>query len=257
MTIYERIDDQIVQGYEYMYQRQATKCCDAWLDAWEDIKTIIKETDVKSIYDLDKQHRYIKLISNYAQDLSAELHNAGVANPSYHEKRIKYSKELLQYSGSDQRIKENTRRAIAESYSAMGDMETCSQLFEGWLQEDPDWGWGYIGWSDCWYLYKSSGGDYEKAEQVLLKGLSRPEIRDRIDLIARMVELNEQYQRPDKAREYKMLLHKLMSTASETSLYYKPSPTIKPAAPGRNAPCLCGSGQKYKRCCGAQVQKVG
>jgi len=25
--------------------------------------------------------------------------------------------------------------------------------------------------------------------------------------------------------------------------------TIKPVAPGRNDPCLCGSGKKYKKCC--------
>ncbi len=26
---------------------------------------------------------------------------------------------------------------------------------------------------------------------------------------------------------------------------------VRPADPGRNEPCLCGSGKKYKRCCGA------
>jgi uncharacterized protein YecA (UPF0149 family) len=29
-----------------------------------------------------------------------------------------------------------------------------------------------------------------------------------------------------------------------------PAPIIKEAAPGRNAPCSCGSGKKYKHCCG-------
>jgi len=27
-------------------------------------------------------------------------------------------------------------------------------------------------------------------------------------------------------------------------------PVVRAAAPGRNDPCPCGSGQKYKRCCG-------
>ncbi|RRJ84038.1 YchJ family protein [Aestuariirhabdus litorea] len=26
-------------------------------------------------------------------------------------------------------------------------------------------------------------------------------------------------------------------------------PTVKPRAPGRNSPCPCGSGKKFKRCC--------
>jgi SEC-C motif-containing protein len=29
------------------------------------------------------------------------------------------------------------------------------------------------------------------------------------------------------------------------------APVVKSPAPGRNDPCTCGSGQKFKRCCGA------
>lgn len=31
----------------------------------------------------------------------------------------------------------------------------------------------------------------------------------------------------------------------------KPKPVVRDAAPGRNDPCSCGSGKKYKKCCGA------
>ena len=31
----------------------------------------------------------------------------------------------------------------------------------------------------------------------------------------------------------------------------KPAPIVKGAQPGRNDPCPCGSGKKYKKCCGA------
>jgi hypothetical protein len=31
---------------------------------------------------------------------------------------------------------------------------------------------------------------------------------------------------------------------------YKPRPSVVPKTPGRNEPCSCGSGKKYKRCCG-------
>ena len=255
MTIYEKINDQIELGYDYMYQHETTKCCDEWLAAWEEVKTVMKEAKINNIIELNKEKRFSEFIINYAQELMFELHNAGIEDASYYEKRIIYCTELLTYCGDDQNIKENTRRGIGESYTGLGDMETCDRLFEGWLQEDPDWGWGYIGWSDSWYLYKEEGGNFEKAEQILLQGLSQEEVRDRIDLVARMAEINEKAKKPEKVREYKALLHKLMPTTSKTSSYYKPSPLIKPPEPGRNAPCPCGSGQKYKRCCG--VQKVG
>jgi hypothetical protein len=37
----------------------------------------------------------------------------------------------------------------------------------------------------------------------------------------------------------------------ETEEYPKPQPYIAPLKIGRNEPCPCGSGKKYKKCCGA------
>jgi SEC-C motif-containing protein len=31
----------------------------------------------------------------------------------------------------------------------------------------------------------------------------------------------------------------------------KPAPIVKPKMPGRIDPCTCGSGKKFKKCCGA------
>lgn len=42
--------------------------------------------------------------------------------------------------------------------------------------------------------------------------------------------------------------------ASKAKLYQeRPEPPIPPKAPGRNDPCPCGSGRKYKRCCRSRV----
>jgi SWIM/SEC-C metal-binding protein len=32
-----------------------------------------------------------------------------------------------------------------------------------------------------------------------------------------------------------------------------PTPIIATATPNRNSPCPCGSGKKYKKCCGAKL----
>ena len=42
-----------------------------------------------------------------------------------------------------------------------------------------------------------------------------------------------------------LALHALRSAGAET-----PAPAAVQAKPGRNDPCHCGSGKKYKRCCG-------
>jgi hypothetical protein len=35
---------------------------------------------------------------------------------------------------------------MADSHYELGDKDTCDQLYNAWLEENPDWGWGYIGW---------------------------------------------------------------------------------------------------------------
>jgi preprotein translocase subunit SecA len=45
----------------------------------------------------------------------------------------------------------------------------------------------------------------------------------------------------------------LLSEARRKELYLeekKSKTVVKPPKPGRNDPCPCGSGKKYKKCCG-------
>jgi len=239
MNDYIEIDTQISNGYDYLMKRQSKECCDEWLSAWLGIKTIFQESGAKDIFELDNIYPWTDFISNYVQDLEAELHNAGLVDAKYHQKRIEYSQELLGYCGDDGLITENTRRAVAETYAELGDYNECDKLFNGWLETDPDWGWGYIGWSDCYYLFKRSLKNHEKAEQILMKGLSQPHLRDRADVVERTVALYEHMEDPEKVRIYKKQMNDL-----------KQHP-VKEVKVGRNAPCPCGSGKKYKRCCGA------
>jgi hypothetical protein len=55
----------------------------------------------------------------------------------------------------DDLIIENTRRAIADSHFELGNEEECDRLYSMWLGADPNWGWGYIGWSDCYHFGKN------------------------------------------------------------------------------------------------------
>jgi len=238
MKHYVDIDTQIQNGYDYLLKRQNKKCCEEWLSAWSGIKMLFQETGAKDIFELDKVYPWTDFISNYAQELEAELHNAGLDDAIYHQKRIEYCQELLGYCSEDKLITENTRRAIAESYAELGDYNECDTLFSGWLQTDPNWGWGYIGWSDC-YLFSSKLKNHERVEQILLQGLAQPHLCDRADVVERMVTLYEHKKDSEKVRIYKKQLKDLKRQS------------VKAIKVGRNDPCPCSSGKKYKRCCGA------
>lgn len=126
--------------------------------------------------------------------------------------------------------------SIAQSYINLGKQKEGDALFEKYLMENPKWGWGWIGWSDCyWIFYGSKQNDFEKAETILKKALTVPELHDREHVMERLVNLYNDVDRKDEAaaikREYSI------QSSSRVKV-------------GRNDPCPCGSGKKYKKCCG-------
>jgi hypothetical protein len=62
----------------------------------------------------------------------------------------------------------NFRRALADSYFETGQQETADELYQSWLEEDPAWGWGWIGWADCYTPFgPGKTQDYPRAEEIL------------------------------------------------------------------------------------------
>ena len=248
MDRYKEIDNKIQQGYTLILENDYPGGCDKWLEAWSDIQGLFTEGVAKDIYELDRKYNWSQFISNYAQDMEMELHNAGIKNISYHRKRAEFCQELLQRCGTDELIISNTRRGMAEGYFRSGEIETGDRLFADWLREDPDWGWGYVGWSDC-YWHNLKDKQYEKAEEILLVGFARSETRDKVAIADRLSNLYKEWGNPDRAKEFKKVFSELQQNIDANNAYYK-SPPTKSEKIGRNDLCPCGSGKKYKKCCG-------
>jgi len=247
MDQFGAIDRKIQEGYKFIYAHNSIKGCDKWLDAWEDIKELFIEGIAENIPELEQQYDWTEFLSNYVQDLELELHNAGISDKRYHQKRIEYCRELCRRVGPDELIIANTRRGMAEAYFELGDIAAAEQLYEEWLRNDPEWGWGYIGWSD-YYHYECK--QYDKAEEILLTGYARESLRNRIDVADRLRDLYAEMGQPGKAKEFKEIVAKLATPKSAYNVYREDLP-VHVVKIGRNEPCPCGSGKKYKKCCGA------
>lgn len=65
------------------------------------------------------------------------------------------------------------RRSVAEGHFNLGRVAEADRLFEQWLEEEPDWTWGWIGWADCYAftLHRSEPVDLPKATRLLTHGL--------------------------------------------------------------------------------------
>jgi preprotein translocase subunit SecA len=63
--------------------------------------------------------------------------------------------------------------------------------------------------------------------------------------------------RYDRKREQEEEHRKQLPTEEEPALPPPVEPVHVDKEPGRNDPCPCGSGKKYKKCCGAKKEKKG
>lgn len=245
MIDYKSIDKKIMAGYDQLMKGNSVNACDAWLNAWEDIKSAIAELQAQNIDDLQSKYNWSEFLGNYIQDLSFELHNAGIMNEEYFKKRITYCEEMLELCGEDHGLLvDNTRRAIADSHYALGNKEKCDQLYSTWLEENPDWGWGYIGWSDC---YWNDSSNLLKSEEILKRALSQESLQDRSDVLDRAVDL---YKELGKHPEAYALKKELETLSRMNPMKHINNTPVRSEKVGRNDPCPCGSGKKYKKCCG-------
>jgi tetratricopeptide (TPR) repeat protein len=151
---------------------------------------------------------------------------------------------LRRFPREDQLMTENRRRALGGAYFDAGLTEKAGELFRSWLGADPGWGWGWIGWADCYLAWGGRPADFGRAEKLLRRGYRVPGVRDRADIAERLKEVCEDTGRPDEARQYgdqaRRLRHEPVQPAARPTL--SPGDTARKV--GRNVPCPCGSGQR-------------
>ena len=288
---FELLDDKMQAGYELLASRDAVAACRTWLEAWSDVLRILDKTGMQSIGDFDDRFRGSQSLFNWIQDLESELWNAGLEDRQFLTARIALCEEgLRRFRSDDDLMTENRRRALAESCYELGETSKAESLYRDWLNTDPRWGWGWIGWSDCYRFTRTELKDLNRSEQILREGLSIAEVRDRPDLAERLADLCEEQGRNEDAKEYRRQA-KTAATATETTLDVRSGGTVLrektkinfggaglplsrlsnvvamlrgSSAPtpvtrqkiGRNEPCPCGSGKKFKKCCGGRRSTV-
>ena len=171
MIDFKELDHKIQHGYLLILENQWRDGCDEWLQTWECIKLLMKESNSKDLYDLDEKYPWTEsgTPSEYVEDMKTELYAASVKDMDYQQKYNTYCQELAVY------ISDGT----------------------------PE--------------------DYNKRYTLKLKNeLTLHDISD--EDLAKYITKKE----PE-------------------------APLTKRVKTGRNEPCPCGSGRKYKKCCGVKM----
>ena len=231
----------------------------------------------------DEAFRGTQFVCHWLVDLEIELGHAAMADPKWHERRIQFCEEFLRrFPDEDPLTRQNVREALAEATFGAGDHVRGDALYEQWLTADPQWGWGWIGWADNYFIWATGSKiDLPRAEALLKQGLGIPGVRDREDILECLSDLCAEQGRHEEAKalqkecetlrtselshpleaafdcgEEGMRLNQLPAVVERARPEHEQPPAS--AAPaksrkiGRNDPCPCGSGKKYKKCCLAQ-----
>ncbi|MFN0119780.1 MAG: SEC-C metal-binding domain-containing protein [Blastocatellia bacterium] len=286
---FERLDDRMQQGYDLMESGRVTDACGIWLEAWGDVLYLFDKAGFKTISEFDGQFMGTQLLFNWIQDLEMELWNAGLDDRQFFVRRIEYCEKVLQMFGAQETsLRESCRRALAASHAELGDPGKSDSLYAEWLKADPQWGEGWVGWADCYWFTRKPFKDVPRAEALLREGLAIKGVREFDFLAERMAELCEEQGRAEEADEYhqKAASHRQATAPAsaiqpaahgvsvkrvidfgEAGLPLDQLPELtkqlRSSSPlamgdirkvgqkvGRNDPCPCGSGKKYKKCCG-------
>jgi tetratricopeptide (TPR) repeat protein len=171
------------------------------LKAWRRLKQLMKMLRAHSLYELDEANVTLYDLLYWADCFATELHNASIQDKSLEAAKIAFCEEYtkMHHGMLAKRVRNlgNIRRCLAEAHYAKGNTQEADSLFEEWLGAEPDWGWGWIGWSDCYWLWNPGmEKDFAKAEEILTRGLCVPGVRDRQDIEERVSELRREKNKP-------------------------------------------------------------
>jgi len=251
------LDSQMQEGYKLMMAGDSMAASRVWVELWGKITKVMDQLNVESIEDMDTAFKGTQCISNWASDLEMELGNASREDKDLAQSRIHFCSEYVARSKdkSDLNVL-NMKRAVAETLFQLGHREEGESLFAQYLEESPNWGWGWIGWSDMYGLFANpENKNNERAIHILKQALEIEDLEDRLDVLERLSDLYTSLEMTQEASE----VNQSRSDYMKAKQYHRSMASlsaVKEANPvtsvkiGRNDPCSCGSGKKFKKCCG-------
>ena len=282
----EMVDDKMQAGYAALKAGETVKACRLWLETWHAILDIIDRAEMGSLDEFDDRFGGTQSVFNWVQDLETELHNAGLQEPRFFHERISLCETMLDRFPDGKLSIDNFKTALAESHFELGDRDKGERLFRAWLEEAPQWGSGWIAWSDCYWVFaKPEHKDATTAEQLLKEGLASPDVENRTHILERLRLLYKETGRDEEAESVREEIEQAREPKTSTTVRVAPDTvqvrrafdfgdqglpleelpdlveSLRPAQSvgdrsferqrrvGRNDPCPCGSGKKFKKCC--------
>ena len=188
------LDENIEKESNYEREKNWIAASNTGFMTWSCIKEIMKHLNSDGVYEL--RHTIPYDLLHWADAFATNLHNASRSNTAYLQKKFLFCQEYVEmhqdFLERNVRNLGNIRRYFAEHYAELGDFETFDNLYYGWLNKEPDWEWGWIGWSDAYWLFLGKNlPNLQKAMQILENGLAIKDMGAKKHMIDRYDELKK------------------------------------------------------------------
>lgn len=170
-----------------------------------------------------------------------------------YEAGIEFCKEVLDLFSWQQSEADPYKDDIGQALSDMGRKEESDAWYESWLEEEPDNGNCVNGYAFCHQMK----GDLAGALAIVEAHLPTEKAADSKyhNLYMRAADLYKEVGDEQKANHYNELLKEIsLNNEDYFSFAFRENgesiTIVKEKKIYPNEPCSCGSGKKYKKCCG-------
>ncbi|WP_238392295.1 SEC-C metal-binding domain-containing protein [Paenibacillus antri] len=236
------LDERMQEGYKLSMEGDTLGACDVWMQVWEGIE---REMDARQIATVDRFDPVFdgeQSIENWAPRFEMELHNAILDDREYARMCVDFcSAYLARMANPNDQDGLHMRRAIAEARFKLGDYREGEAIFRTLTEEHPTWAWGWIGWAEQYGSFgEKEVRDAVRGADVLLRALAVEGLEERTVVMERLQDLYLEAGLTKEAEAVGKAMQRLQGASAPAA-----------AKAGRNDPCPCGSGKKYKKCCGA------
>jgi hypothetical protein len=252
VTEWDAWDDLVQQGYDAQNEDRADEMIRCWWDAWGIFQNILAQNgEKKSVTRLMEEEGYRYPMDAWLQDFEMELGNTGE-----YEKRLVFCRTVLEILDWRQEDGSNFLAAIGDTLYTQGKAGEGREWFEDCLQKDRHN--ENILSVFSWCLQETEGT--EAAYKLIRREvIGIPCTMDNCMLFERAKLLAEVLKSEEDLKWIESQL-KSFYTALEQANDYNDryddfrmpvqQPIIKEQKIYPNDPCPCGSGRKYKKCCG-------
>lgn len=185
---YRNLLDKINAGIseEYLEDKKGNtiEACKHGEKVWNYLQELMKMLGAKSVFDLDNENVLLYDVLFWACEFAIQLHMASMKVEAFVSKKLEFCESYLEMHSNmlseEVRNLGNIRNVLAQTYYRIGKEKEADALYRKWLSVEPDWGFGWIGWSDCYWLYEipKLKRNFDKAERILKEGLSVPRVSD-------------------------------------------------------------------------------